>query len=80
MAAVAGRDRSFEMAAARAEPVTRYAAFIADQIKRRPSLPGVDLDPVDWQMLSAEAARLRRDDPYRWGDGQRLASRLGSLG
>lgn|GEM_PF-683193 len=78
LAAEAGRDRAFEMAAARADPVTRYAAFIADQIRRRPSLPGIDLEPVDWRLQSAEAARLRRDDPYHWEAGQRLGAVLGS--
>ena len=78
LAAQAGRDRSFEMAVARADPVIRYAAFVADQIRRRSNLPGVDLDVIDWPRLRVEAARLRADDPRRWEAGQNLAAALGS--
>ncbi|MCY7417907.1 MAG: hypothetical protein LH650_05330 [Chloroflexi bacterium] len=78
LVAEAGRDRAFEVAAARADPVTRYAAFIADQIRRRRSLPGVGLDAADWRFQSAEAARLRRDDPHHWEAGQLLGAVLGS--
>ncbi len=78
LAACAGRDRQLEIAVGRADPVARYAAFIAHQIKHRPSLPGVDLDADDWPMLRAEAAQLRRDDPSHWEAGQHLAAILGT--
>ena len=76
--AVAGRDRSFDMAATQADPVTLYAAFIADQLKRRPTLVDIDLDPVQRQMFLAEASRLRRFEASRWDAGQRLAAVLRS--
>jgi hypothetical protein len=78
LVAVAGRDRAFEMAAARADPVTRYAAFIADQAAHRPTMVDLDLDALDGHMLRAEAARLRRDAGSQWEAGQRLAAALPS--
>jgi hypothetical protein len=78
LVAGAGRDRSFEIAAAKADPVTRYAAFITDQIRHRPTVLDIDLDPLSGTKLHAEAARLRRDAASQWEAGQRLAAALPS--
>ena len=73
----AGRDRSFETAAAKADPVTRYAAFISDQIRHRPTMLDIDLI-AHRNKLHAEAARLRRDAASQWEAGKRLAAALPS--
>jgi hypothetical protein len=73
LVAVAGQDRAFEGVAAHADPVTRYAAFIADQLERgRHSEMVRDADPQSWRMFLSEKERLTRTDPARWRAGQAL--------
>jgi hypothetical protein len=73
LVAVAGQDRGFEAAAAHADPLARYAAFVADQVERgRRSERLRDSDPTAWRMFLGEARRLERTEPTHWREGQRL--------
>jgi hypothetical protein len=73
LVAVAGQDRAFEAAAARADPISRYAAFVADHVDRgRRSELVREVDPAAWRVFLAEERRLQRDDPGRWRTGQQL--------
>jgi hypothetical protein len=73
LVAVAGQDRGFEAAVARAAPLVRYAAFIADQVEHgRSSELLRESDPAAWRMFLAEAHRLEAAEPARWREGQAL--------
>jgi hypothetical protein len=70
----------FEASVAAADPVARYAAFLADQLERYRASPFLRAERADlWHLLQSEAARLRRELPDAWAAGQTLqaASRLG---
>ena len=73
LVAVAGQDRTFEAAAAKADPLARYAAFVADQVERgHRSEPLRESDPQVWRLFLGEAKRLQRLEPVHWREGQTL--------
>jgi hypothetical protein len=79
LAAVAGQDHAFEAAAAQADPLARYAAFIADQLERgRRSEMLRDADPQGWRLFLAEKERLMRTDLAHWRAGQAFLERARS--
>ncbi len=60
----------FEARAARADPVVRYGAFIADTMARyRASHPLRAEQPELWALLQADERRLRKDRPSEWAAG-----------
>jgi hypothetical protein len=68
----------FETVAARADPLTRYAAFLADAYNR--FLESGDLrtsEAADWPLLQAETRRVQRVDPDQWAAGQALRAKAG---
>lgn len=63
----------FEARAAQADPVTRYAAFLADAMARYRSSPVLRGDqPGLWTLLRAEQRRLRTVRPSAWVGGEAL--------
>ena len=63
----------FEARAAGADPVTRYATFLADAMGRYRSSPTLRVDRPDlWTVLQAEARRLQKDRPREWKAGAAL--------
>lgn len=65
----------FEAIAAQADPVTRYAAFVADAMARYRTSPVLRTQQADlWQMLQAEERRLRASHPGEWASGEVLRS------
>lgn len=63
----------FEARLAAADPVARYAAFIADLVTRYRSTEALrDQDPTVWSLLRAEAEHLTRDRPAAWASGMDL--------
>jgi hypothetical protein len=63
----------FEARAAQADPVTRYAAFVADATARYRSSPILRGDQPDlWTMLQAEERRIRRNRLSEWDGGEAL--------
>ena len=63
----------FEAAVARADPVTRYAAFIEDLTERyRHSQPLRTTNVELWRLLQVEEDRLRRHAPEAWAAGTSL--------
>jgi len=63
----------FEAKAARADPVVRYAAFLADAISRYLPSPLLRGDRPDlWTLLQAEARRVRTNHPREWAAGEAL--------
>jgi len=67
----------FEEAAARADPVTRYAAFVRDLgVRYRQAAALREAHPELWAMLRSEALRLERDQPAAWAAGAALAASL----
>lgn len=63
----------FEAKAGAADPVTRYAAFLADAMRRYRSSPIVRFDRPDlWMLLQTEARRLRESHPRNWEAGEAL--------
>jgi hypothetical protein len=63
----------FEARAARADPVTRYSAFLADAVARyRACAPLRAAHGYLWTLLRAEERRLRRDQPAEWAAGEEL--------
>lgn len=63
----------FEGRAARADPVTRYAAFLADAMDRYHASPLLRADQPDlWTLLHAEERRLRAQHPSEWANGEDL--------
>ena len=81
LVAAAGQDRAFESAAACADPVSRYAAFIADLVERGGHSELVrESDPLGWRRSIAEKDRLMRTDPTRWRAGLELLARARAAG
>lgn len=63
----------FEGRAARAGPVTRYAAFLADAMARYRASPVLRTQqPELWTLLQADERRLRASQPTEWADGEAL--------
>ena len=63
----------FEARAAQADPITRYAAFLADAMARYRSSPTLRGDQPDlWTLLQAEERRLRTNRPNAWDGGEVL--------
>jgi hypothetical protein len=70
----------FETQAAQADPVSRYAAFLADTMARYRASPALRAHEPDlWSLLQGEERRLRTDHPIKWAAGSSLRqSFLGS--
>jgi hypothetical protein len=63
----------FEARTTSADPVTRYAAFVADTMARYRASPTVRLArPRLWTLLQAEERGLREDHPIEWAAGDAL--------
>lgn len=63
----------FESRTARADPITRYAAFLADAMARYRASPPLRIgQPELWTLLQAEERRLRANHPIEWADGEAL--------
>ncbi len=66
----------FEQAAAAAQPLDRYVAFVADVAARyRSSSLLRAAHPEQWALLHAEERRLRVDNPAAWARGDALRRR-----
>ncbi len=66
----------FEASAAAADPITRYAAFVADVMGRYRTSAVLRAQQADlWTMLQAEEHRLRTSHPTEWANGEVLRSR-----
>jgi hypothetical protein len=75
-AAVGGGSR-FEARAANADPVTWYAAFLADFLPRyRASAVLREMHPELWRILQVEERRLQREQPDDWSEGVQLLAAL----
>ncbi len=63
----------FETRAAQADPVTRYAAFLADAMARYRASPLLrNEQPRLWTMLQAEEHRLQMNNPTEWAGGEAI--------
>lgn len=63
----------FEDRAGRADPVTRYAAFLLDAMARYRASPRLRLEqPELWTLLRAEERRTQADHPTQWAAGEAL--------
>jgi hypothetical protein len=63
----------FEDRAARADPVTRYAAFLVDAMDRYRASTLLRVEqPELWNLLQVEERRLRADHPVEWAAGEDL--------
>jgi hypothetical protein len=63
----------FEASAAAADPITRYAAFVADAMGRYRTSPVLRAEQAElWTMLQAEERRLRTSHPTEWAMGEVL--------
>ena len=72
-------EPGFEALVAAAEPLARYAAFVADCTARYRASIFRRLDqPAMWALSEAEERRLQREHPEAWAAGDQLlaASRL----
>jgi hypothetical protein len=72
-------EPGFEALVAAAEPLARYAAFVADCTARYRASIFRRLDqPAMWALTEAEERRLQREHPEAWAAGDQLlaASRL----
>jgi hypothetical protein len=68
----------FEARMAAAQPIARYAAFVADSRARyRQATALRAAHPAFWALLGGEADRLRRDQPDAWAEGVALAAAAG---
>jgi hypothetical protein len=68
----------FEAKVAESEPITRYAAFVADVTDRYRRSDQLRLARGDlWRLLQVEEVRLRRDAPEAWAAGQALRATAG---
>jgi len=71
--AAAGYQHEFEQLAAATDPLTRYAAFVAEFVARyRTSEYLRDHYPKLWTIMLTEEKRLRRDHPREWAGGAEL--------
>lgn len=67
----------FEAHAASLDPLTRYAAFVADLVRRYRHAPVLrDQQPELWILVQSEARRMEIDHPTRWAAGVELMERL----
>lgn len=65
----------FEARAAKADPITRYAAFLADAMARYRASSALRLEQPDvWTLLMAEERRLQANHPDEWAAGEALRS------
>ena len=65
----------FEGRVASADPVSRYAAFVADAMARYRASPTLRAEqPRLWTMLQAEERGLRENHPTEWAAGEALRS------
>ncbi len=63
----------FEGRVAAADPVSRYAAFVADAMARYRASPMLRIEqPRLWTMLQAEEHGLRENHPAEWAAGEGL--------
>lgn len=63
----------FENRAAQADPIIRYAAFVADAMSRYRTSPILRSQQPDlWRLLHAEERRLRAKHPAEWTAGELL--------
>jgi hypothetical protein len=63
----------FERRVARADPISRYAAFLADAMARyRASSVLCAEQPELWSLLQAAERRLRMEHPVEWAAGEGL--------
>jgi hypothetical protein len=63
----------FEARVARADPLTRYAAYLVDGLTRYRASPLLRAEqPELWALLQAEERRLRSSHPSEWTDGEAL--------
>jgi hypothetical protein len=63
----------FERRAAQADPIARYAAFLADALARSRSSQVLRLEHLDLStLLQAEAGRIRDRHPVAWDAGLAL--------
>lgn len=68
----------FERRAARADPVTRYAAFVADAMVRYRRSPSLRTEQGQvWSLLQAEERRLCTEHPDEWAAGDLLRHEAG---
>jgi hypothetical protein len=71
--AAAGYEHAFELSAAAADPVTRYASFVHESLERYRSSEYLrDSHPGLWTIMLAEERRLQRDHALAWADGREL--------
>ena len=71
--AAAGYQHEFEELAAATDPVTRYAAFVAELMARYRSSEYLrDHYPKLWTVMLAEEKRLQRDHAAEWAGGAEL--------
>jgi hypothetical protein len=67
----------FEASAAAADPITRYAAFVADVMGRYRTSPVLRAEHADlWTVLQAEERRLRTNHPTEWANGEVLRKQV----
>lgn len=63
----------FEDQAARADPITRYAAFLVDAGARFRASTPLRVEQADlWSLLQVEERRLRANHPIEWAAGEAL--------
>jgi len=76
-----GATHAFEARVNAAEPLVRYAAFVADFVERCRRHPQLRVaDGSLWVLLRAEERRLERDHPAAWQAGaELLAAGTGDL-
>jgi hypothetical protein len=77
LGAAAGQSVELDAAIARADPIARYAAFVAWELANAP--PPLGAGPSADELaaiLRAERDRLTRTDPTRWQDGELLVQAL----
>jgi hypothetical protein len=69
----------FEATFAASDPVTRYAAFVADTADRYRHSASLRDEDVDlWATVEAEERRLRRDHPDAWSNAAYLRQAIAS--
>jgi hypothetical protein len=67
----------FEARAARADPVVRYAAFVADAMARYRAGPALRANQSElWQVLRSEERRLQATQPDAWIAGMALRAEI----
>ena len=70
----------FEARMSGADPLARYVAFVADSLTRYGAAPALRLGhPALWTLLRSEAARVERDHPRAWAEGEALAAVAGQV-